>query len=417
MKELDYESIVKMHKLSHRPEGEDEILIGRPDVSDFIILPSVALDIIESLDSGLTIGQVKKEIEDRLGEEVDVLDFVNDLIHEYKFVYTLNGNVVNEPVEHKILFPWLNKRLSKLLFNNWSFVLYFVLSLLGIVAIILNPTLFPVYSDMFFSESYTVSIIVTTLVAWVFVLVHELAHLMAARSSGVESQISISHRLVFLVVETDMSNIVLLEKKERYKALLAGLAWDGSFFGIGTFMLYLNNSGLLNLTVATSSIIKMITLVLILKIAFQFLFFMKTDIYYIFTNRFNCKNLLHHTGLYLYRLVKSFNEQQKHEWEMVEEHERKIIKWYAWFYVAGYIWAVSLFIVYALPQTYTIVTGTVNNISNLSFRSSDFWDGIILLVITLVPLSLLIRSWLKELKQRRSNNVSNVTEVNNVNVD
>ncbi|MDX8365564.1 hypothetical protein [Cytobacillus sp. IB215665] len=82
---------------------------------------------------------------------------------------------------------------------------------------------------------------------------------------------------------------------------------------------------------------------------------------------------------------------------MVEEHELKIIKWYAWFYVAGYIWAVSLFIGYALPQTYTIVTGTVNNISNLSFRSSDFWDGIILLVITLVPLPLLIRSWLKEL--------------------
>ncbi|MFS1518734.1 hypothetical protein V1503_20050 [Bacillus sp. SCS-151] len=88
---------------------------------------------------------------------------------------------------------------------------------------------------------------------------------------------------------------------------------------------------------------------------------------------------------------------------------------YAWFYVAGYVWAVSLFIGYALPQNYTIVTGTVNNISNLSFRSSDFWDGIILLVITLVPLPLLIRFCLKELKKRRSNNMSNVKKVNIVN--
>ncbi|PFR59498.1 hypothetical protein COK29_29740, partial [Bacillus cereus] len=64
--------------------------------------------------------------------------------------------------------------------------------------------------------------------------------LISARSLKIGSRIGLSHRLVFMVAETDMSNIVLIPPQKRFRAYLAGMAWDGALLGIGIWVQFLN---------------------------------------------------------------------------------------------------------------------------------------------------------------------------------
>lgn len=104
----------------------------------------------------------------------------------------------------------------------------------------MNPSFIPRHTDVFVSTSVTISIITTTAIGWFLLYLHEFGHLLAAKSIGIKSRIGLGHRLVFPVAETDMSNIVLLPHKRRYRALLAGMAWDGALFGIGVILLFIN---------------------------------------------------------------------------------------------------------------------------------------------------------------------------------
>ncbi|MEN2767505.1 PqqD family protein [Ornithinibacillus xuwenensis] len=401
---INEESILELHPLSSRPEGDEEILIGRMDTGDYIVLPSVARIVIDELNSGKTIREADQSIEEKLGEKVDVSSFIEDVLQEYGFIYKIDGNIISDRVSNKRIFPFFTDGVSKFFFNRYTLSGFLICFVIAILICILNHTYVPVYSDIFFSESYTTSLIGTTIASWTFLFLHEIAHLMAARSSGMDSRFSISHRLVFLVVETDMSNIVLLDKRYRYKALLAGLALDGFFLGIGIFIISLNDWFSFGFPVYLTGIIRMLNVVLVLRMAFQFLFFMKTDIYYVFTNLFNCRNLLHNTRLYVYQIIPKLKTRLEEEWKLVDEHEKKIVKWYAYFFILGSVLAVYLFAMYILPQTFTIISGTIQNITKYSITTAPFWDGIILIVMMLIPLVLLCYSWLRSYRTRKLQN-------------
>ena len=58
------------------------------------------------------------------------------------------------------------------------------------------------------------------------IFVHELAHLIAARAVGVNSRMGISHRLWYLVAETDLTGLWSVTRNQRYLPMLAGMIVD-----------------------------------------------------------------------------------------------------------------------------------------------------------------------------------------------
>ncbi|MGE5705063.1 MAG: PqqD family protein [Clostridia bacterium] len=398
---LSAHSILKMHPLQQRKENEEEILIGRPDISNFIILPAFAVEIIEMLDGGNTIEQVEEEMEQRFGEKVDVMSFADDLINEYQFVHLLDNQVVNEKLDSKDHFSWISANTGKLLFNRTAYTVYGLIILSGIgVLIISSGKYFPVYSDIFISSSLTLSLIIAILMGWVFVFIHELAHLMSARSLGIGSRIGLSHRLFFPVAETNMSNIVLIPPQNRYRAYFAGMAWDGVFFSIGMWLLFFADRGVIPLSPAGTSFIKILNLTFLETIAFQFMFFMRTDIYYAFTTKFQCNNLLENTQLFLHKLYRSLNDTEKAVWNTISPHEKNIIRWYSLFYVGGIVWAVFFFLAYNVRQVIDFVLFTWEIMTTSSIGSWVFVDAVILIGLALLPFGVLLWSWYRTLKNR-----------------
>jgi hypothetical protein len=398
---LGNESILKMHELRKREENEEEVLIGRPDISNFVILPTFAVEIIEMLDRGSSVGEVAAIMEERFGEPVDVLDFANDLIHEYQFVYLADGIVVNEKVQAKDHFPWISEKVGNFFFNRVAFVLYAVLFLSGIALCFYNSRYFPSYEDVFISSSVTVSLVVTLVANWFFLFLHEMAHLTAARSLGIGSRIGLGHRLFFMVAETNMSNIVLVRPNRRYRAFFAGMAWDCSLLGIGLWLLYGQDAGWFSLSAATISFIKMFNLTFLWGLAFQLMFYMKTDIYYAFTTKFNCNNLLENTVLYLRTFYRKHTEAEQNEWSYIAEQEKRVVRWYAWVYLVGIVWSVYIFCAYILRMTIEFIVRVYDGMLEHGIMSWQFVDGVLLIVLTLIPSGIVVWSWTRSWKARR----------------
>lgn len=398
---LTEDTIIRTHELSQRQESDDEILIGRPDIGQYIVLPAFAVEIIELLNQGQKIGEVKHYISQKIGEDVDVIEFVQDLIIEYQFVHIVDGVEVNEAASTKEQFPWITENLGKFFFNKITFILYAVVIMLGVAVVLFDGKYFPVYSDIFAFPSITASLTLVYVASWFFLFIHEFAHMVAARSLGIKSTLRFSHRLFFMVAETDMSNIVLVPAQYRYRAFLAGMTWDCVFLSLGMLLLFFNDSGLLFIDESFISSIKAINLTFVMSLAFQFMFFMKTDIYFVFTTFFKCNNLLDNTYLYIKGFLKKLDGTSMDEWNGISHQEKKVIKVYSVFVVAGLIWSIYFFSFYYVRQLIDIVFKIINQMSQHTIISWQYADGAFLVLLTLFPLTFVILSWIKNLRKKR----------------
>ncbi|MGG3874956.1 PqqD family protein [Brevibacillus laterosporus] len=395
-------SKLRMHPLQKRQVNEEETIIGRPDKSEYIMLPTFAVEIIEMLDQGQTITQVAEEMEKRFGEPVDVRDFALDLINEYQFVYTVDGVVVNEKEIRVDHLPWISERVGKVLFNKCTFSFSIACFLSAVTLLLVHHEYFPVFTDIFSSASLTASLLLAVVVNYLFLFIHETAHLTAVRSLGVGSRIGFSHRLFFPVAETNMSDIVLVEPNKRYTAYLAGMAGDALFFSMGVWLLYANDVGVILLSDFLLSFIKLMNLNFLMALGFQFMFFMRTDIYYVFTTFFGCNNLFDNTQLFLRKFYRKWTPDEQETWDSVDMREKKVIRWYSIFFLLGFCFALYFFFNFFLLQSIEIIRRITTDFLQYPILSWQFVDGILLLLLTLLPFGIVIWSWNRQRKITRN---------------
>src|SRR5436305_7143281 len=62
-----------------------------------------------------------------------------------------------------------------------------------------------------------------TVLGWLLVLLHELAHLAAKRARGCSGSMDISYRLQLLVAQSDISSVRTLPHSQRYASYSAGM--------------------------------------------------------------------------------------------------------------------------------------------------------------------------------------------------
>ncbi|AYK06448.1 PqqD family protein [Brevibacillus laterosporus] len=395
-------SKLRMHPLQKRQVNEEETIIGRPDKSEYIMLPTFAVEIIEMLDQGQSITQVAEEMEKRFGEPVDVRDFALDLINEYQFVYTVDGVVVNEKEIRVDHLPWISERVGKVLFNKCTFSFSIACFLSAVTLLLVHHEYFPVFTDIFSSASLTASLLLAVVVNYLFLFIHETAHLTAVRSLGVGSRIGFSHRLFFPVAETNMSDIVLVKPNKRYTAYLAGMAGDALFFSMGVWLLYANDVGVILLSDFLLSFIKLMNLNFLMALGFQFMFFMRTDIYYVFTTFFGCNNLFDNTQLFLRKFYRKWTPDEQETWDSVDMREKKVIRWYSIFFLLGFCFALYFFFNFFLLQSIEIIRRITTDFLQYPILSWQFVDGILLLLLTLLPFGIVIWSWNRQRKITRN---------------
>jgi putative peptide zinc metalloprotease protein len=179
---LDGGSRVRLRPLSKR-RGGDGWVVGRIETGDFITVPEVAARVLTLLGEGGTIDDVADRLRAETGTSFAVADFVTAL-DELGFVAAIDDRVrADNPVLRPSL-PWLRPAHVRWLMHPLAPAVVGGFAVAAVVMLALHPALLPSYHVLVWSRRAGLVLAVNAAIAWMIILVHELAHLATARAAG-----------------------------------------------------------------------------------------------------------------------------------------------------------------------------------------------------------------------------------------
>lgn len=384
---ITLKSKIKLHPIEIRKDKKNYI-VEDLTTGEFFEMPEVCVIAIEKINYGFSLGDIEENLKIQFPEEeVSLLDFVEQLL-SLEMVEEIDGSLIEmkEKEREKLGLTAISPKLGKVFFNNKMKLTYFILFLLNISLLIINPYLFPHFKDVFIFDVMFQNIIVWIVIGGVLVLIHELGHILAIRAHELPTKLSVGHRLFFIVLETDLSQGWKLPSKERIFVYFAGLCFDN----VVLFMALMAQVLFPNTSVIFTSIMAFVVLDVVIRLLYQCCVYMKTDLYYVLENLTGCHNLMENTKVIIFKRKEAFT---------VFEGELRTIKIYSFFYFLGLGLSFLLFVCYYIPQlTYTLIKVAPGLKS--SIHSVEFLDSIIVMVQLVIVLGLLTYSWTKNFKRR-----------------
>ncbi|MGW0810696.1 hypothetical protein [Nonomuraea sp. NPDC002799] len=304
--------------LSVVADGPDDYVIGNGET--FVNVPGVAAAVVAALDGTRSAEEARARVLAERGVDVDVAGFVTGLE---------GAGLLRRPERPPNLWDRIRPRHVAWFFSRPADLALLLLTAGAVAAALAEPGVLPNPSALVWSDGLTFTLAFLA-GSWLLVLVHELGHIAAARSLGVRAELSLGTRLHFLVVQTRMTGIWAVPRRARYRAHLAGMRVDWFLLCAGVCLLY----------AADLPLVRLVTLICLSQIAWQFLFFMRTDVYYAFANAGGNKNLMADAQAYLRGAPAG--------------RVRRSVRVYAWFVVAGRVLGLAFFALYTVPITVAV---------------------------------------------------------------
>ncbi|MBN3877564.1 hypothetical protein [Nostoc sp. JL23] len=335
------DALVSIYPFTRQPEG-DEFIIGRVDTNIFLALPSDAIELLDYLAAGKTIGQAQWLYEQKYNEVPDIEgllevleenDFVNILCAK-QTIFTTHTKQPKQ-INH---FTWISQSFAKNLFSNKVLIGCGLIVFMALFAVYLKPIILPSYQALVFSKNVTMMALVLTGINVIAVFMHEMAHLLAAKAVGVSCQLRLSNRLWILVAETDMTGIWGVPRNQRYLPFIAGPLLDIVSASILLLVLFAEQQKWLAIAPIVLQLMQAIALSYLLAILWQCYFFVRTDFYYVIANFFRCRSLMKDTKLFVQnQILRLFRFSHTTDQSSIPKGEMRVIRCYALIYVLGHI--------------------------------------------------------------------------------
>jgi len=213
---------------------------------------------------------------------------------------------------------------------------------------------------------------------------------------------SIGRRLYFIVFETDLTGLWSIPAKARYLPYLAGMVADTIFFSVMTII-----AGLTYVSGDPYSFPSAFCLAMaysaLLRLVWQFSFYLRTDIYYVITTALQCIGLQQITKCIIlnrfYRLIgRPDKVQDESHWPV---RDRQVALWYIPVFLLGYTISIGLFLFVGLPITYLYLAGIFNHLLYSAPLSSQFWDTTTFLALNVLQLSVVGFLLIRDFKRRK----------------
>lgn len=372
----------------------DELVVGDPIAGVFFTVPEVGAVALQALREGKTVAEAATVASAYAGEEVNVLEFAEVLLGA-GFVEAIDGRPVAGAVaQPRSRLERIPPAAARRLFGRPAWAVYGCLTAFWIAVFAARPDFRPSFEDWFFYPNPAVCLIVVTATAIVAAAVHELWHWLAARAQGVSARFSVSRRMFFPVFETDVSQLWSVERSRRYGPFLAGMALDSSVLALalGLRVAWAEGVALPPLVVRCLGALVLLTT---LGLAFQFLVFLRTDLYAVLTTVLGCRNLYRVNWLTLKRLVIGLPLAEAAELEQAHPRDRRVARWFGAVYVAGALWAAWVFVTFFVPGTLILGGWMFLSVTGAPIGSAMFWQalaiGSVLTLQALLPLAVFIR--------------------------
>jgi putative peptide zinc metalloprotease protein len=393
---LREDSTVQLHLLHIGDRDQDGHEVGRPDTGVFVSVPPEGVALLSWLQAGLSLGEVENRFLARYGQRPNLDDFLTDL-EQCGFVRHFDGQAVEDDTglptrrEWYLLAGLRQERVAWLL-SRPMVALYAAVWLGAIALTLTRPDLLPSPAEARLHPRVMLNAVALALVGWALVFLHEVAHVVLARAVGCPSSLSLGHRLNFLVAQTDLTALRAQPRSRRYGPYLAGVTWD-VFLLLGCMLLGAGG--------VRSPVLSALATLTLMGIGFQFAFFMRTDIYYVFVNWLRLGNLVQDTRQWLANcLLRLVGRPQRYDLTAVPARELRVIRWYALFCTIGVAVVLGDFVLLGLPLVVPMLWQAVHGLA-VGPAGVAFWDGILFLALSVLNLVMLLAVSWRDWKARR----------------
>jgi hypothetical protein len=362
---------VRLHPLTFLPE-HGEVVVGRTDIDSYAIFPEDGAALLRELQEGRTPTEAADWYAGRYAERVDMDEFLATL-HDLEFVTDDPVSEASAPVR------W--QRLGRAAFSAPAWVLYATLIAAAVAIWDADPRFAPHQHNVFFSH-YLVLVELTVFGGQlVLALIHECFHVLAARRIGVRCSVRVSRRLYFLVFETVLDGLVVVPRSKRYLPILAGMLADVLAIAALTVIALL--------VPAVAGVCLALAFTTVPRLAWQFYFYLRTDVYVLFTTALGCVDLDTVTrGVLRNRLNRFLRRPERLlDEEVWHPRDRRVARWYAPLHVAGYTASIAMLAVVVLPLSWRFFSAAAERIA-AGGGTARFWDSALLMTITVGQLAL-----------------------------
>lgn len=398
------DTVVSVQPFTQQPEGED-VIIGRAETGVFLAVPPEAVELLQNLAQGKSVGEVSNLYQQKHGETPDLDDFLG--LMESKGIIKLFGENSHESTLQPIPrvryhFSNFPRSLAQRIFSLPVLAGCFGLLALAAVATIKNPWLLTGPRDLYFPDHRTLCWTVLTAATYANIFVHELAHLIAARAVGINSRMGISNRLWYIVAETDLTGLWAIPKRQRYLPLFAGTIVDLVLGALMVLLLYCHTQGWLVLPVLEIRLVRAMVFTTLMRMLWQCFLFIRTDFYYAISNFFNCRNLLKDTEVLLRnQLARVIPLIQRIDQSDIPDSERHVIRGYAVVWLAGRAASFILLFAVTIPLAVRYICDLAGAFSiGYSTNPANFLDAVLLASYFLVPLVTGVVMWITSFVRR-----------------
>ena len=374
---LDLDQPLQLHPLTFLEEG-DEVTAGRADISSFGLFPADGAALLRRLAAGSSPNEAARWYSEHYGEGVDVVEFLG-ILDDLQLIVG-DGQTVPPPPRIR----W--QRLSRAVFSPTAWTCYGLLVGAAVVAMIRQPSLVPTYRHLFFTRSSLVLLtlgIVLGQAPWL--LLHEAYHALAGRRLGLNSTLRIRRRFYYVVFETSLDGLVAVPRRKRYLPMLAGMLLDL----LAIAALTLGAAALHSATGAGGLCYRLLLSMafgVVLRLSWQFYFFLRTDLYYLATTVLGC-NDLQATARQVLRTRVRWLVGQRGPLAIettASPRELSIARRYSWLLVAGYAFLTIMLVTAAFPvavkltemafHELIVASSPLRAADALAFLVLNFWE-------------------------------------------
>lgn len=268
-------------------------LLGCERSRAFVEVEPLLLLAVDALRDHGTIELAEQTMLDRTGEALDLTDLVRFLA-ERGFVEEIDGVALENPKPARERHPWLHALEPHQLKALQHPIVAFVPAALAVgwmLQLIADPGLRPQVVWLNLLERPSLILVSTLAGSLVLSYLHELCHFFMARSFGIDATISVSHRFLVPVLQTDVTNAWRLPKAAQLRIFLAGIAFNVSLAAGATTALALGQLDVLPLDDTGARVLQFVCYLNIFPLIFQLFIFARTDLYHVLVVTTGSRNL------------------------------------------------------------------------------------------------------------------------------
>lgn len=370
-------------------DGEAHVL-GRPDRGIFVAVPEPGAVFVEAAKSGASLAEATARASDAAGTEVDGADFLQGLTDAGLLdpperpetgadgaVAGTDGPAVgagaDSPTARGRPVRWIegiSERTAARLFGPVAWTLYASAAVFVVGVLILEPAVRPSWRDAWFLSDPIASLLLYLPVALALTAAHEAAHWVAGRAVGVAATFRVSHRGLFLVFETDLTQIVTLPRRRRYGAFLAGIAFDLSVVAVALAVRLVYDG-------PADRFLAAVVLYQLFAVVWQVAAIpLRSDGYAVLANALKCHNLYRTTFLTAKDRLFRLTGPERAEFEAVGPRDRRMARWFAVPYVGGSVVLTTVFVTFAVPFIWSVVEWTADRLRHPDPGTVGFWESL-----------------------------------------